>query len=77
MTQMNFSTYHHLEAYYSSKILQLAKKIGKKATVWQGNFFIKTRIKYFKIWSHTLNFILIDVYDNGVKVNLEYFIEIK
>lgn len=35
---MNFSTYHHLEAYYSSKILQLAKKIGKKATVWQGNF---------------------------------------
>jgi hypothetical protein len=47
---MNFSTYHHLEAYYSNKILQLAKKIGKKATVWQGKFFTKTKIENFSIY---------------------------
>ena len=32
---MNFTTYHHLEAYYSSKLLKIAKGLGKKATVWQ------------------------------------------
>ena len=33
---MNFTQYNQLQAYYSEKILQIAKELNKKATVWQG-----------------------------------------
>ena len=36
MKTMNFTDYHHLEAYYSTKILDKAKKLNKKVSVWQG-----------------------------------------
>jgi len=35
MKKMNFTDYHHLQAYYSSKLLKLAKTQNKKVTVWQ------------------------------------------
>jgi hypothetical protein len=35
MQQMNFTDYHQLEGYYSSKMLQIAKDLNKKVTVWQ------------------------------------------
>jgi len=35
MKTMNFTDYHHLEAYYSTKILDKAKKLNKKVSVWQ------------------------------------------
>lgn len=37
---MNFTDYHHLQAYYSSKLLKIAKELNKKATVWQGKHFL-------------------------------------
>lgn len=36
MKKNNMTEFHQLEAYYSSKILNIAKEINKKATVWQG-----------------------------------------
>lgn len=36
MNKMNFTDYHHLQAYYSSKLLKIAKELNKKVTVWQG-----------------------------------------
>jgi hexosaminidase len=35
MTKMNFTSYHQLEAYYSSKVLNIAKGLKKKSIVWQ------------------------------------------
>ena len=35
MREMNFTHYHELEAFYSKKILAIAKKLDKKVTVWQ------------------------------------------
>jgi hypothetical protein len=35
MKIMNFTEYHQLEAYYSKRLLQIAKDLNKKVTVWQ------------------------------------------
>ena len=35
MIKMNFTEYHPLEAYYSTRLLQIAKDLNKKVTVWQ------------------------------------------
>ncbi len=35
MIKMNFTEYHQLEAYYSTRLLQIAKDLNKKVTVWQ------------------------------------------
>jgi len=35
MQSMNFTDYHHLEAYYSTKLLAKAKKLNKKVNIWQ------------------------------------------
>ena len=35
MKKMNFSEYHHLEAYYSTRVLNIVEELGKKSTVWQ------------------------------------------
>jgi len=35
MRKMNFSEYHQLEAYYSNRILEITKNLGKKSMVWQ------------------------------------------
>ena len=68
MAQMNFTEYHQLEAFYSEKVLNIAKDLNKKSIVWQG----KLKFKLKKIIQTLLiqYFIIIkDVYDNGVKVN--------
>ena len=39
MTQMNYTDYHQLEAYYSTRTLNIAKDLNKKVTVWQGKAF--------------------------------------
>jgi hexosaminidase len=35
MQAMNFTDFHHLEAYYSAKLLAKAKKLNKKVNIWQ------------------------------------------
>ena len=35
MRSMNFTDFHHLEAYYSAKLLAKAKKLNKKVNIWQ------------------------------------------
>ena len=35
MKEKNFTEYHELEAFYSEKVLNIAKDLGKKTTVWQ------------------------------------------
>lgn len=35
MKNQNMTSYHSLEAYYSGKVLNIAKGLGKKVTVWQ------------------------------------------
>jgi len=35
MAQMNFTEYHQLEAYYTTRLLDLARQLNKKVTVWQ------------------------------------------
>jgi hypothetical protein len=32
---MNFTEYHQLEAYYTNRLLKIAKDLNKKVTVWQ------------------------------------------
>lgn len=36
MKRMNFTEYHELQAFYSSKLVNLVKGLNKKVTVWQG-----------------------------------------
>lgn len=36
MQKMNYTNYNQLEAYYSSRVLQIAKDLGKNTVVWQG-----------------------------------------
>ncbi len=43
---MNFTEYHQLEAYYSTRLLQLAKDLNKKVTVWQDVY--DNGVKVFK-----------------------------
>jgi hexosaminidase len=38
MKTMNYTSYHELEAYYSKRLLQITKDLGKKVTVWQDVF---------------------------------------
>lgn len=47
MEKMNFSDYHHLQAYYSSKLLKMVQDLGKKSTVWQGTFNLELKKNYF------------------------------
>ena len=35
MRKMNFTEYNQLEAYYSERLLKIAKELNKKVTVWQ------------------------------------------
>jgi hypothetical protein len=42
MSKMNFKEYNQLEAYYSTKLLSIAKNLDKKVTVWQGKLFFKS-----------------------------------
>jgi hexosaminidase len=35
MKQKNLTDYHQLESYYSERLLNIVKKLNKKATVWQ------------------------------------------
>jgi hypothetical protein len=46
MDLMNLTDFHQLEAYYSTRLLQIANRLGKKVIVWQGiNFLINFILK--------------------------------
>lgn len=79
MVQRNMTDYHQLEAYYSSKILQIAKDLNKKVTVWQDVYdngvrpekttqiqIWKDEAIGFSKWSDYLN----DITSNGYPVIL-------
>jgi hexosaminidase len=38
MASKNYTSYHQLEAYYSNRLLEIAKVLNKKVTVWQDVF---------------------------------------
>lgn len=51
METMNFTDYHQLEGYYSSKVLQIVKDLNKKAVVWQDVYDNGVKVAYFaNIW---------------------------
>ncbi|RNA39192.1 beta-hexosaminidase subunit beta [Brachionus plicatilis] len=79
MAERNMTDYHQLEAYYSSKILQIAKDLNKKVTVWQDVYdngvrpekttqiqIWKDEAIGFSKWSDYLN----DITSNGYPVIL-------
>lgn len=74
MIANNMSQYNQLEAYYSSKVLNILKDLKKKVTVWQG--------ETLSLFLSNLEFLpylfsTIDVYDNGVQVVKINFRKIK
>lgn len=56
MSQMNYTEYNQLEAYYSKRLLEITGKLGKKATVWQDvydNGVRPDKNTYIQIWKNT------------------------